>query len=350
VNAVIPLLRELINKGYPLHISTVTVTGLELVKRSFRNLDASLAPLDIASLRDKQLDALSPALILVVETEIWPMLLDRAAYRRIPVLFINARMSKKSAIAYGRIQALIRYIARSVKLVLAQSDADRDRFHSLLDVSSINAGNLKYCLTLPLFDPISKKQEFGFDADDLVLVWGSSRPGEEALILDIYAKLKEKYPTLRLVLAPRHPKRCDEVEKLLRNTVYRRLSDMASESVDIVLIDTLGQLAGAYTISDIAIVGGSFYDYGGHNPLEPAFYAKAIIIGEYHHSCKASVEKLLSNNAIIVSNKAKLEKDLVSLLQDAKQRQEMGERAKIVLTENADALQNHMEGIERWMR
>lgn len=350
VNAVVPLINELANKGYPIHINTVTVTGLELIKRGYPDIPSELAPLDIGSLRRRQYAALNPRMLLIVETEIWPMMLDRAAGHNIPIVFINARMGRKSFDKYNSIQSLIRYLSRSVRMVLAQSDDDSKRFYDLLDIPSYNAGNLKYCLSLPIFDPDQSRRKFGFITDDLILVWGSSRPGEEALLLAILPFLKQQHPNLKIIIAPRHPKRCEELEKMLRDTSYRKLSDNASMSKDILLIDSLGHLAEAYAIADLAIVGGSFYDFGGHNPLEPAFYSKAIIIGEYHHSCKASVQKLQQSNAIVVSDKHKLAADISRLLQNTRVRQDMGQRAKIVLTENAAALHNHIKGIEQCLK
>jgi 3-deoxy-D-manno-octulosonic-acid transferase len=351
VNAIAPLLRHFMKTGIPIMINTVTVTGRDLVSRSFPEIPVRLAPLDIASQREKSLRTVAPRLILIVETEIWPMLLDSAGRLGIPVVFINARMSDKSYAAYSHIGPVLRYLARSVKLVLAQSEEDRQRFENLLRMDAETAGNLKYCLSLPDYSPTEVRTALGFAESDLILVWGSSRPGEEALMMSLLPGLKNAFNNLKLILAPRHPKRCIEVERILHGTTYRKLSDKATHnSPDVLLIDGLGHLSEAYAIADLAVVGGSFYDFGGHNPLEPAFYSKAIVIGKHYHSCKASVNKLRDQSAVVVSDKDCLGTDIAMLLKDEALRHEMGRRAKRVLTENADALENHIKGIEKCLR
>lgn len=349
INAISPLIKNLIERGIPVHLSLVTASGLDIARRSFPELVSELAVLDVYSLRTAQLKAISPRLIIIVETEIWPMLLERAAKNEIPIIFINARMSTATYKHYMKANGLIRYLARSVKLVLAQSEDDRMRFVSLFHTESRNAGNLKYCLRLPEYDVHSVLEEYGFATGDRILVWGSSRPGEESLIIPIYGSLKEKFANLKLILAPRHPKRVPEVEKILAGKDYRLLSQEL-RNTDILLIDSLGQLTKAYAIAEIAIVGGSFYDFGGHNPLEPAFYSKPVVIGKHHHSCKASVKKLSASNAICIADNETLQTELELLLSDENLRIQMGKRAKIVLTENADALENHIQGIDKWLR
>ncbi|MCB5259436.1 MAG: glycosyltransferase N-terminal domain-containing protein [Candidatus Cloacimonetes bacterium] len=346
LNAIIPLVRHLIKEGIPLIINTVTVTGRDLAKRQFPELRVTLAPLDFASLRFKQIKAISPRLIIVVETEIWPMMLDISARMNVAVIFINARMSDKSLDRYLRMKGLLRYLGRNVQLVLAQSKDDQQRFKKIWNTRVLAAGNLKYCLQLTQYDNLKTREKLGFKKNDKILVWGSSRPGEENLLMTIFPSLKAEIPNLRVILAPRHPKRCDEVERMLIEYEYCKLSELSNGSLyEILLIDGLGYLDKAYAISDLAVVGGSFYNFGGHNPLEPAFYGKAIIIGEYHASCKSSVNKLAQNKALVVSSIRTLQQDIIKLLKNDTMREEMGKRAKIVLTENAEALENHIKGI-----
>lgn len=351
VNAIAPLIRILLDNNIPLYLNTVTVTGRDLVKNSFPDLPVRLAPLDIASLREQNLKAISPRLILIVETEIWPMFLESAAKLHIPVAFINARMSEITFASYFRIKSLLRYLSRSVEMIMTQSEDDLKRFDRIFCCSIVNAGNLKYCLSLPEYSSSELRNTLGFEETDTILVWGSSRPGEEALLKSILPMLRDRFENLKVILAPRHPKRCAEVERILNGLSYRKLSDsLFVGQTDLLLIDSLGHMAQAYAVADLVVVGGSFYNFGGHNPLEPAYYSKAVIIGNYHQSCKASVLKLQENEAIVVSNADNLASDVSSLLLDEDKRKDMGQRAKKVLTENAHALDVHVKGIYKCLR
>ncbi|MCB5265062.1 MAG: 3-deoxy-D-manno-octulosonic acid transferase [Candidatus Cloacimonetes bacterium] len=352
VNAAVALIRELLKEGYPVHINTVTITGRALARSIFPELSISLAPVDVLHLRQRQMRLLRPRLILIVETEIWPNMLYAASKAAIPIVFVNARLSEKSLKNYLKIKPLLRMIGSSIKAIMAQSAEDKARFERLFNTVPVTkAGNLKFCLELPAYDEIKIKSDLGIKQDDFVLCWGSSRPGEEALILGILPELKQRIPALKLILAPRHPKRIPEVEKLLSESCHQKLSTLEPKADwDILLIDALGHLTSGYAISDLVIVGGSFYDFGGHNPLEPAYYAKAIIMGEYYSSCRDSVLILKAANAIIISNQDKLLEDIVILAENPLQRAEMGRQAKIVLTENAHALNVHVRGIKQCLK
>lgn len=352
VNAAAALIKKLLQEGYPIHINTVTITGRALAESMFPELSISLAPVDVLHLRQRQMRNFQPRLILIVETEIWPNMLYAASQLAIPIVFVNARLSEKSLKNYLKIGPLLRIIGSSIKAILAQSAEDKARFEKLFQrVPVSQAGNLKFCLSLPEYDAAMIKDDLGIKNDDFVLTWGSSRPGEEALILGLLPKLKRSIPQLKLILAPRHPKRIPEVEKLLSSISYQKLSKLDIETGwDVLLIDTLGQLSKAYSISDLVIVGGSFYDFGGHNPLEPAFYAKAIIMGPYHSSCRDSVRILQKADAILISEQDQLLEKILNLADNRRQREEMGRKAKIVLTENAHALNFHIRGIKQCLK
>ena len=352
VNATAALIKRLLQEGYPIHINTVTITGRALARGIFPETIISLAPVDVLHLRKRQMRALQPRLILIVETEIWPNMLYAASQNNIPIVFVNARLSEKSLKNYLKIGPLLRMIGSSIKAIMAQSAEDKVRFEKLFNnVPVSSAGNLKFCLELPYYDTAKLKADFGILEEGFVLTWGSSRPGEEELVLGLLPELKQGIPNLKLILAPRHPKRIPEVEKMLDGFSYQKLSELDPKTTwDILLIDTLGQLTKAYAISDLAIVGGSFYDFGGHNPLEPAYYAKAIIMGKHHSSCQDSVRILQESSAIIISGPDKLLEDILALAGNSLQREEMGRKAKIVLTENAHALNVHIRGIKQCLK
>lgn len=351
INAVMPLLRYLEAQKLPFVINTVSITGRAHAQKAFPDIEVRLSVLDIGSLRKRQLQNLNPRLILVVETEIWPNLLAQASLRNIPLIFVNARIRHKTYKSFAPFRSLLNKISGSVKCIIAQSSEDKLLFDKLFDAPVTVGGNLKFNVELPDYDRAELRAQWGFGADDYISVWGSSRPGEEELMLSAFRAIKQTYPEFKLILAPRHPERCDEVAALLKDFSAIRLSEIGSggRDFDILLLDSLGKLNMAYACADLAIVGGSFYDFGGHNPLEPAFYAKPTIIGEFHRSCRDSVKILKKYDAIKVSNQETLEKDIMYFMANQEFGREMGERGKYALTENATALQNHIKEIEKWI-
>lgn len=347
INALASLIHSLKDSGYRIAINTITVTGRDRARSLFPELHCSLAPLDIPHLKIRQMRQLKPKLILIAETEIWPNILYAAQRFQIPLLFINARISARTLDSYRMLLPLLQDLGSSVRGVLAQSELDRKRFEQIFPGRVKKAGNLKFAIDLPSYDVLALRKQWGYEKSDLVLCWGSSRPGEELLLLSIYAELKQQFPQLRIILAPRHPKRLKEIEQKLMGYDYILHSQMqAGKAHEIVLIDSLGRLAQCYAMCDLAIIGGSFYDFGGHNPLEPAFYGKAVLIGNYHAACRDSVAILQQSKAIIISSEKELAEDLSMLLNDRLLRTNMGAAARLVLTENASALDNHIKEIE----
>ncbi|MDY0151320.1 MAG: glycosyltransferase N-terminal domain-containing protein [Candidatus Cloacimonas sp.] len=353
VNAVKPLILRLV-EAYPetrVCITTSTVTGLKLAKDISPQVFAYLSCLDVAHLRKKQLSAINPGLICIVETEIWPNMLAWAARNRVPVVFLNARMSLRSLGRYRYLKGLLVVLGSSIKAIMAQTNADAMRFEQIFSAPVISAGNLKFSLQLAEYDAQQLRSQWNFASADYILCWGSSRPGEEALLLGILPQLRAVIPKLKLIIAVRHLQRMPEVLTLLKETDYRLFSDLETDtqkqSTEILIIDEMGVLDKAYAISDLAIVGGSFYDFGGHNPLEPAFYSKPIIIGKYHHSCKESVKKLLDGQGIIVSDADILASDILKLSFKQARSKELGVNAKKVLSDNSAALDNHLEIIRK---
>lgn len=348
VNAVQSLVKALLDRDYEIIINTVTVAGREQAIRHFPGVTVRLSVLDVPHLRRKYLRGLNPRLILVVETEIWPVMLDTASNMHIPLMFINARISERTLHNFMRFKPLIETLTSSVREVISQSEADAHRFGELLSCKVSYGGNLKYVVKLTEYDLMALRPQYGLDSEHKVICFGSSRPGEETLILNSFKALSRDDPSLRLILAPRHLKRLPEVESLMKGCSWRKYTDAAStKDCDIILMDVMGHLSEAYALCDLAIVGGSFFDFGGHNPLEPAYYQKPIIMGEYYSSCRDSVSQLQARNAIRICQAANLGACIKEQLEA--QDEEMGKRAKLVLTENAAALENHIRGIQAWL-
>jgi 3-deoxy-D-manno-octulosonic-acid transferase len=355
VAAIKPLILKIAeqNPEIKLGITTVTLSGLQQASSISPKVQAWLSVLDVKHLREKQLAKINPGLICIVETEIWPNMLLQAAKQGMKVLFLNARISDISMSRYKSLSALIRKIEKPVRKILAQSEEDSTKFSQIFGKETINAGNLKFCLALPDYSSQEIRMAWGFSETDLIICFGSSRPGEEEMMLSAWKALLGTIPPLKLIIAIRHPKRIDELQGLLGNYPVKYYSSLKKDGPNlspILFIDSLGVLDKAYAICDIAIVGGSFFDFGGHNPLEPAYYAKPILIGPYHHSCRDSVKKLSLDNGIIISDKDKLVQDLQTLCDDPVYCKQIGGNAKKVLTKNATALETHYREVIKVFR
>jgi 3-deoxy-D-manno-octulosonic-acid transferase len=350
VNAVRPLVEKL-QERYPelkIVITCTTLTGLQQAKTL--NIPAYLSVLDLPWLRKKQLQAINPQIIIIVETEIWFNLLYQAKRQGIRIAFVNARLSQKSFNQYKKWKKLLHFLEEPIKVIMAQTEEDANRFKNLFTVPVINAGNLKYSIDLPHFNQLELRAKYGYKTEDFIICFGSSRPGEETLLKSILPELKFNIPELKLILAIRHTPRIAEVRDLFPEAaIYSAYKDGVLEAADILLIDTIGYLNEFYAICDLAIVGGSFLDFGGHNPLEPAFYGKPIIMGPYHSSCAGSVKELLSYDAILISDSQNLKRDIIYLYQYPEKRKEMGENARACIERNKNALDNHLRGLEQWI-
>ncbi len=350
VNGIRQLLLELLNSHPQMRmiLTTNTKTARQTAKDWHDRLEVVLSPVDVFHLRQKQLLWNRPQLILVAETEIWPSLLLSAKLERVPVIYVNARMSDKTFKRYKQFGSLLRWAGSSVKAVCAQSEKDCGKFAQVFKTECINAGNLKFSLNQPLFEKDSLRKEWGYQQKDKIVVMGSSRPGEEELMLKTYDALKSEFPDLKLILAPRHPDRVDEIRKKLegRDASFQSVREPVK---DIHIIDVMGQLLPAYALADVCLIGGSFLPFGGHNPLEAAYYGKVIIMGLHHESCQASVKKLSKAEAIIISDANKLTADLKKVLSDPDIFTAMGERARQALAANRDSLPKHLEKINQYL-
>ncbi len=333
-------------------ITTSTVTSCAEANKISPKVKGFLSVLDLPHLRNRQLKRINPGLICIVETEIWPNMLLWAKRNKVPVLFLNARMSKSTLRGYRLLKFLFRHLQSPITEIHAQSKDDAKRYRKIFNRPVYVSGNLKFSLTLKDYNAEELRKKWGYKSDDFIICWGSSRPGEEALLISLYPSLKEVIPNLHLIIGLRHPRRLEEVLELMDNYSYSCFT-MRKEyrrAEDILIIDTLGILDQAYCICDIAIVGGSFYDFGGHNPLEPAYYKKPVVIGPHHYSCKESVKKLKVAGGIIISNKDDLLADLIALYKNKELREKMGKAAKKVLTENAHTLDIYLKALEKWLK
>jgi len=279
--------------GWEVGCSTLTNAGYAVAREKLGGVDRLfLVPADIGWCVRRVFKRLRPSLLVLVESEFWPRLLREAERRRCPVLLINGRISERSFVRLKRYRALSRRFLRKIARFLVQTPLDRDRLLAVgVDASTVEvSGNLKCDVRLPNLvpDELSRlRSELGIGPGRRTVVAGSVHPGEEGLLLGAFREARRERGDVVLVLAPRHPDKFAEIEKEFAGgdlVLRRRTKLVPGESWDVLLLDTIGELARFYALSDAAFIGGSLVPHGGQNLLEPAFYGKAVFFGPSMHN------------------------------------------------------------------
>ena len=313
-------------------ISTTTRTGQALARERFGEERVFYCPLDLPWAVGVYLKALKPAMLVLAETEFWPNLLSGCFRRGIPVVVVNARISDRSWPRYRRLRGLWRLFLSRLTLVLAQTEADSGRLSSLGCTSVSVAGNLKFDVRATEEAEATRLLR-RFSGDLRLIVAGSTLEGEERMLLEAWPKLLETEPKLVMVIAPRHPERFGAVVGALDQSGFkwRRRSAFGESSLaagEIVLLDSIGELASVYSLALAAFVGGSLVPAGGHNPLEPARFGVPVVMGDHYENFQAIVDDMLDEKALAVVHPAELEEALMELLKDQDAATAMGERGR----------------------
>lgn len=270
---------------YTIVCSTVTKTGNQLAQELLGNECAVIyAPLDFSWIVRKFIRIIKPEMYIAAETEIWPNLYSALRKNGVPIVQINGRISDGSFKGYRRVRFLMRRILRCVDKFCMQSPLDAERILQLgAAPEKVHVvGNLKF--DIPPGVAGLKKEELGFNPDDDVLIAGSTHPGEEELLLNIYQTLRKELPQLRLVIGPRHIERADAVMKLVEGKGYQavRFSEIPVTQGNVhgvVVVDTIGHLRELYSLATVVFIGKSFAVGGGQNMIEPASAGKPVIVG-----------------------------------------------------------------------
>jgi 3-deoxy-D-manno-octulosonic-acid transferase len=335
--------------GHRLLISTTTRTGQDLARRRFGAERVFYCPLDLPWAVRAYLEAIRPQLLVLAETEFWPNLLSGCFRRQIPVAVVNARISDRSWPRYLRLRRLWSGFLGRLARVLAQSETDAERLRALgcAPERVTVAGNLKFDVRATEETEAVRLLRTASDGLRLVVA-GSTLEGEEASLLEAWPQVLAAEPQLAMVLAPRHPERFAAAAALLAQAklksgiAWRRRSEWKSadrplEPGEIVLLDTIGELAGVYSLASVAFVGGSLVPAGGHNPLEPAQFGAPIVLGPHYVNFRAIVYDLLGHEALRIVQPQGLVQALVELLQDRAAAKAMGARARRVFDEQSGA-------------
>jgi 3-deoxy-D-manno-octulosonic-acid transferase len=357
--AIVPLVK-LIQARYPqvpIVMTTMTPTGAERVKASFGDrVIHYYCPYDLPCALKRFINTLNPRGCVIVETELWPNLVDCCAQRGVPVLVANARLSERSAKGYARFKKLAQPMLEQIDMVAVQNEIDGQRFLDLgLPSRSMSVtGSIKFDVKAPDGSErlaYALRQMWG--ASRKVLIGASTHEGEESALIAVYQQLLSDYPDLLLVLVPRHPERFDRVAELIKQAglkvARRSLGQQPDSRTQVYLGDTMGELMKLLAASDIAFVGGSLIERGGHNPLEPAVLKKPVIMGPHYINFQLICELLAQAKGLtVVQDGAGLEAEVKRLLLDSDQLLEQGQAGYAFVMKNQGALEKLYALTERY--
>ncbi len=342
VNLLAPILArfERLHPDWECVISTTTQAGFALAQKRYAPRMVFYMPLDFTWAVRRAMRRIRPELLVLAELELWPNLIRAAKAFRAKVAVINGRLGERSFRGYQRIGWLVRRTLAQVDLVAAQSEEYAQRFVALgADSSKVYVtGSVKFdgaCTDRANAATVRLADLAGLKKGDILLLAGSTQRPEEALAIDIYRRIAQDHPRLRLILVPRHPERFEEVAGLLNKSglAWQRRSRLENEGVHpqarVLLVDAVGELAAWWGTAQIAFVGGSLGNRGGQNMIEPAAYGAAVSFGPNTWNFRDVVSLLVSHNAaVVVRNAAELETFVRRCLADAEYARALGARAQ----------------------
>ncbi len=357
-NAASPLIRALL-KAYPeipLTVTTLTPTGSERVKRDLGNKVAhSYIPIDLPGSVSRFLKRLQPRMIIVMETEIWPNLYLQSRRLNIPLLMANARLSKRSVERFRRWPGFVEEVLQTVAWTGAQSDADAERLVSCgTNLQRIDmTGNLKFDLSVPAsLEERAVALRLRWGQERPVLVAGSTHEADENVVIPAFVELLKAVPDALLILVPRYPERFARATQLAKaaelRTELRSQGEICSAQAQCFVIDSIGELMSYYACADVAFVGGSFGEQGGHNALEPAALGKPVLLGPNMENAKEIANQLLECHAAQrVTNQQDFRQAAEKILTDGVLRDSMGQAGRGLVENNKGALNLTLSAIKK---
>ena len=345
-----------------IYLSHVTPTGRQAGENRLSTVAGRFyLPLDWRWTARQVLRRMQPSLLVIVETELWPNLLRAAHEAEIKTILVNARLSDRSFRGYRLVRFFMRHVLANVDLICTQTSRDAERFCQLgaANKTVVETGNLKFDAQPPRLGDLARAlgEALSEAGRRPVLVAASTMAGEEPLVLEAWDKVRARYPGALLILAPRHPARFEEVARVLKtagrhfvrrtmlNTQELVSGDKLAE-VEILLLDTIGELAGVFELADVVFMGGSLVPTGGHNVLEPAYWSKAIVFGPHMENFRDIAQLFLQAEAAVqVGDAAELGTETLKLLDDSTLRLRLGANARQVLEQQRGATERTLKHI-----
>jgi len=356
VMAATSLVRELraALPGWVVAVSTTTATGQKLARERFQDAPVFYLPLDFKFAVRRYLAALRPRLVVLMESELWPRLIQQCEQDGIALAVVNARVSDRSLPRYLWLRKLWRPLLKRISLYLAQSAENAARLRRIgapADRVRVT-GNLKYDIRVSGESELTAMLRKQLPEGSPVLVCGSTLEGEERMLLEAWPHMLAAQPNAVMLLAPRHPDRFAAVWTLVvegRFSCVRasefRASPAAIHAGSIFLLDTIGDLASMYSLGAAAFVGGSLVAKGGHNPLEPARFGVPVVMGPSFENFREIVAEMRAEDAMRVVSPATLGDTLVAMLSNNSEAQAMGERGCLVFEAESGATARTVEAL-----
>ncbi|WP_310095384.1 lipid IV(A) 3-deoxy-D-manno-octulosonic acid transferase [Pseudoxanthomonas sacheonensis] len=356
VNAAVPVV-DALRRAHPdlrWLVTTITPTGSERVRALWgEGVEHVYVPYDLPGAISRFLRHYRPRLALVMETELWPNLLFGCRDQGIPTYILNARLSARSLRGYRVLAPLISRVVRTLKRIGAQSTLDGKRFVALgaMPGGVVDTGNLKFDIAAPegLADFV---RAFGDQAGQRpVWIAASTHEDEEAAVIALHRELRQRWPDLLLLWAPRHPERFPRVAEQAQTAGWkvatRRKSTWPNAGDDVFVIDTLGELMSFYACAEVAFVGGSLQPIGGHNLLEPAAVGTAMVTGPHLHNFAEISKRLKEAGALLIAEDAHgVGVALAELLGDPEARRKCVEAGRILVEQGRGALAKTLQMID----
>jgi len=360
--ALLPQLRE----RYPrlrIFLSTTTMTGQDIARNSLQYVDGVFYfPFDLGFVVNRTLRLVKPRLFIMMETEIWPNLLRACKRAGVRTVLVNGRISARSYPRYRLARPFFRRVLVHVDRFCMQSDESARR---IIEIGAdpekvVVTGSLKFdSLEIPGASTAADRgpnrvlRYFRISPDRPVLIAASTLKGEEEPVFEAFQRIRARLPEALLIIAPRKPERFDDVEQIARRGGWRvarrkELPVDAEPRQDVVVLDTIGELAQLYQVATAVFVGGSLVDQGGHNILEPAVFGKAIVFGPYMQNFAEIARTFVENDAAVqIRSGRELEQALLALLTDPVRRARLGAAARALVEANRGARGKTMTAIAR---
>lgn len=361
VNAAGPLARSLLRRcpDSRILLTTMTPTGADQARIAMGpRVEHLYLPYDYPFAVKRFLRHVNPGMAIMMETEIWPNFIWHCNKRGIPLAVANLRLSERSYRKYARLAPFTRSVFRRIKWFAVQTDSDRERVARLLghDGNQSVTGNIKFEINLPAsLREVAQVVRREWGTDRTIWVAGSTHEREEEMIIEVFRSLRESHPELLLVLVPRHPERFDAVHRLLQksrlSSVRRsQQSGPIDDDVEAYLGDTMGELPVFFAACDIAFVGGSLVEIGGHNILEACALGKPVVFGPHMFNFLEISQLALEQRAgIQVQNESELEQVVRNLIEDANLRYSCGQNGITLVDNNQGALQRTIDALEPFL-
>ncbi len=355
----IPLVREIRNRfhQHEVVISTTTESGYDLAKTRFPDHCVFFCPADFSWSIKNTINRIRPSLLILSELELWPNLIGLTNRKKIPIAVINGRLSRRSFRGYKRMGWLSRQMVKKINLFGVQTQRYADRFRELCADPGkvVVTGSIK-------FDSVRQrategriaqlKALAGITTKDVIWLAGSTQENEDVLVIQTFARLKDEYPELRLILVPRHPQRSDRLVKIAerQNIDYQLRSKITDAPVHgkprLTIIDVIGELSDWWGCADIGYVGGSMGSRGGQNMIEPAAYGVPVCFGPNTENFQSVVELLIANQAAtVVQNQAEMQAFVAGCLSHPDSARQMGRRAQVAVNQQKGAVSRTMDAL-----